>query len=96
MSARGRELEQRRSALIAQCAAQRAGIAAHVRGLAAPLRMADKVGHVLGYLRKHPVMVGASVAALAVTQRRGIVKWGQRAFVVWRAWNALRSRRGVL
>lgn len=96
MSAGGSELERRRAALIAQCTAQRAEIAVHARGLAAPLRVADKVGNVLCYLRKHPVVVGASVAALAVSQRRGIVRWGQRAFVVWRAWNALRSRRGIL
>jgi len=95
VSSSGSELEQRRAALIAQCAAQRGEIAAHVRGLTTPLRVADRLGDALAYLRKHPVLVGASVAALAVTQRRGIVKWGQRAFVAWRAWNALRSRRGV-
>ena len=70
-------------------------IAEHTRGLAPPLRIADRIGNALGYLRKHPIVIGASMAALAVTQRRGIVKWGQRAFFAWRAWNALRNRRGV-
>ena len=95
MSARASELEQQRAALIAQCAAQRTAIAVHTRGLATPLRVADRVGNALGYLRRHPVVFGASATAFAVTQRRGIVKWGQRAFLVWRAWKALRSRRGL-
>ena len=71
-------------------------MAEYARSLATPLRVADRVGDALACLRKHPVMLGAAVTALAVTQRRGILKWGQRAFVAWRAWNALRSRRGVL
>jgi hypothetical protein len=95
VSARAVEIAKQRDALIAQCAAQREAIAAHTRGLAAPLRVADRVGDAFGYLRKHPIVIGASMAALAVTQRRGIVKWGQRAFFAWRAWNALRNRRGV-
>jgi hypothetical protein len=95
VSARAGELEQRRAALIAQCAVQRAAIAEHTRGLATPLRVADRVGNALVYLRRHPMLFGASAAAFAVMQRRGIVKWGQRAFLVWRAWKALRSHRGV-
>lgn len=95
MSARSDELEQRRAALIAQCSVQRAEIAAHTRGLAGPMRVADRLSNALGYVRRHPLVFGASIATFAVTQRRGIVKWGQRALLAWRAWNALRSRRGV-
>jgi hypothetical protein len=40
--------------------------------------------------------MGASVAALVVAQRRGMLKWGKRALVVWRFWQTWRSGRGQL
>ncbi len=91
---RAEELLRGREALIAQCETQRAELALHVGALGTPIRIADRIANLMRYLRSHPVALGASVAALIVAQRRGLLKWGQRALVVWRVWNTLRSRRG--
>ena len=55
----------------------------------------DRVALLFGYIRKYPVVAAASAAFIAVSQRRGLLKWGQRALVMWRAWSALRSRRVI-
>lgn len=96
MSADAAELQRRREMLIAQCDAQRADVARYVGGLATPVRIADRVANVLHYLRRHPLAAGASAVTLLVTQRRGLLKWGQRAFVAWRAWRAWRGRRDAI
>jgi hypothetical protein len=88
------DLLQRREQLIAQCEAQRTGIAVHTAGLAAPIRIADRAVNVMHYLRAHPLAMAAAVAGLAIAQRRGALKWGQRALLVWRAWQAVRGRLG--
>jgi hypothetical protein len=89
----GADLARRRAELIAQCDAQRDDLGMHVAGLATPIRVADRMLDVLACLRRHPLAVGATLAAVAVTQRRGILKWGQRSLLLWRAWRALRAGR---
>ena len=91
----GADLARRREQLIAQCEAQRADIASHVGALGGPIRLADRILNAINYLRRHPLALSASVAALAVAQRRGLLKWGQRALLVWRAWRALRAGRNA-
>ena len=86
-------LAVRREQLIARCELQRVEIAFCTVALESPIRWADRILRVSGYLRRNPLVLGASVAALVVAQRRGALKWGQRALVVWRAWRALRSGR---
>lgn len=88
------DLLRRREQLIAQCESQRNGVAMHTAGLAAPIRIADRAVNVMRYLRTHPLALAATVAGLAIAQRRGALKWGQRALLVWRAWQAVRGRRG--
>jgi hypothetical protein len=87
---------RRRGELIAQCEFQRSDIAMHVGGLDTPIRLADRVLRVCGYLREHPFVLGAVIVALAVARRRGFLKWGQRAFVVWRTWRAFRGHRNAI
>ncbi len=96
MSADAAELQRRRELLITQCDAQRADIALNVGGLTTPIRIADRVANVMHFLRRHPLAAGASAVTLLVSQRRGLLKWGQRAFVAWRAWRAWRGRRGAI
>lgn len=90
------QVMRRREQLIAQCESQRSDLAVYVDGLDTPIRLVDRALGVLRYLRGHPVVLGASVAAIAVVQRRGLLKWGQRAFVAWRAWRALRGQRSAI
>jgi hypothetical protein len=87
------ELTRRREQLIAACELQRRELALHVGSLGFPIRLMDRVLNVWAYLRRYPLPIGAAIAALAVTQRRGIFKWGQRALLVWRAWRAVRAGR---
>jgi YqjK-like protein len=91
---RNDELLCRRAALVVECETQRHQVAAHRASLATPLRVADGALKVAAYLRTHPVAMGASVAALFVAQRRGMLKWGKRALVAWRFWQTWRSGRG--
>ena len=93
---RNDELLHRRAALVVECETQRHQIAAHRAGLATPLRVADGALKVATYLRSHPIAMSASVAALVVAQRRGVLKWSQRALVAWRFWQTWRSRQGLL
>ena len=93
---RNDEVRRRRAALVVECETQRHQVAAHRAGLATPLRIADGALKVAAYLRSHPVAMGASVAALVVAQRRGMLKWGKRALVAWRFWRTWRSSRGQL
>jgi len=93
---RNDELLRRRAALVLECETQRHQVAVHGAALATPLRIADGALKVAAYLRSHPVAMGASVAALVVAQRRGMLKWGKRALVVWRFWQTWRSGRGQL
>lgn len=87
------ELLRRRAALVLECASQREHIAAHRAGLATPIRIVDGALQVTAYLRSHPLVLGAAVAAAVVAQRRGALKWGQRALVAWRIWQSWRSGR---
>ena len=95
MSGGAAHLLRRRSQLLSQCDQQRAEIALHIVRLDAPIRLADRLINVMRCVRRHPLVVGAAAAALLVTQRRGLLKWGRRGLVVWRAWRALRGGRRV-
>jgi hypothetical protein len=76
----------KRERLLAQCAAQRDELAALMRQLDGPIRLADRGIAGVRYLRDHPVALGALVAVLAVVKRRGLWKWVRRGFVAWRAY----------
>ncbi len=111
MSDKRQAMLEKRARLQAQCEAQRAEIAAHVAGLARPIALADRIvgmtTRISVYLRAHPLVLGALVAALVVLRRRGlwklgkhalaqrsrVLRWGERGLIIWRTWRALRSRR---
>ncbi len=90
------EVMRERKQLLARCDAQRAEIAALALQWEGPLRVADRVVAGVNYLRRHPVILGALVAALAIVQRRGWWGWVQRGFVLWRAYRAFRDSRSKL
>jgi hypothetical protein len=81
----------KRERLLARCAAQRDELAALMRQLDGPLRIADKGIAGVHYLRDHPVALGGVAALLAVVQRRNLWKWARRGFVAWRAYRAFRT-----
>ncbi len=113
MSDKLQAMLEKRARLLAQCESQRAEITAHIAGLARPLALADRVigatNRISAYLRTHPLVLGALVAALVVLRRHGlwklgrhalnnrsrVLRWGERGLIVWRTWRALRSRRAA-
>jgi hypothetical protein len=101
------EILRKREALIEQCELQRVDIAVHVGGLHTPIAIADRGLGVVRFLRGHPMVLGAAVAAITAMRgrglwirkqremvpRSGLLKWGQRGLVAWRAWRAWRGHR---
>ena len=79
----------KRERLLERCAAQRDEFSMLAREFQGPLQVGDRVVAGVRYLREHPLALGAVVAVLAVTQRRGLWKWARRGFVAWRAWRTL-------
>ena len=86
-----RELEQRRELLLARIALQRVRLSLELHNLEQPIRMVDRGIAVVHYLKAHPVLVAAGVAALTVVGRRRIAAWVGRGWVAWRGLRTLAS-----
>jgi hypothetical protein len=76
MIGRLRELELRRSLLVARSDAQRAALAVAVIPLARPLVAFDRV---VAAVRSHPVLAGLAVGGLALLGRNRLLAWAARA-----------------
>jgi len=85
------ELGRKRERLLAQCDAQREALSGAVDGLQTPLNAADRVLDAARFLRRHPVVLGGVIAAAVVVERRGLWRWVQRGFFVWRTYRTLRQ-----
>ena len=81
----------KRERLLARVAAQRDDLTMLAQQLEGPLKVADRVVAGVQYVRRHPVVLGAAVALLAVVERRRLWLWARRGFVVWRTYRALRN-----
>ena len=81
----------KRERLLARCAAQRNDVAALAQRWQGPLRVADHVLGAVQYVRGNPVVAGVAAALLVVIERRHLWKWGQRGYVVWRSYGALKK-----
>jgi YqjK-like protein len=88
-SERLQEIERRRELLRARAAAQRAAIAGTLQEWRKPLGIADRVSRVVGFLRAHPLLFIAAVAALAATPRGRLVSLVGRGIAVWRLWQTV-------
>jgi hypothetical protein len=93
------EIARRRERLIARAGAQRVAIAGIVRDVEAPAAIADRALAVARFLRLHPVLSAAAVAAAAAAlQRPRVLLLAGRALAVWRLWrtvSSLSSRRSA-
>lgn len=93
------EISRRRERLITRAGDERAAIAGTFHELEAPIAIADRALAVARFLRSHPVLAAAAVAAAAVAlRRRGVVSLAGRALAVWRVWrtvSAWSSRRSA-
>lgn len=91
------ELATRHGALKAEIDQQRRTLARQAEPLAAALEKGDSVLKGVDWLKHHPAAVAAAVAIVVLAKPRRAWRWGQRGFLLWRGWRALRnSLSGVL
>src|SRR5262245_53023551 len=84
------DIIRRKQRLIERCAVQRFAIASAIRELERPIAVADRVLTMTKFLRSHPILVGAAVAAFMVARRRtSIVGLLARGVSVWRLWRRM-------
>jgi hypothetical protein len=85
------EIARRKERLIARCAAQRESLAVAVRELRQPIAVLDRAWSAALFLRAHPVLVGAAVAAAVALRRRNLFALAMRGFALWRMWRRISS-----
>lgn len=84
MTAKLTELAERRAALIARIAAQRAALSRIAATWRRPLAVADRGLAAVKLIRNHPaLLVGAAAFAAAFRPRR-VAGWLRRGWRVWR------------
>lgn len=81
----------KRERLLARCAAQRDELSLLAGQFDAPLKVADRAVAAVGFLRRHPLVLGIAGALFAAVERRHFWTWARRGFVVWRSYRALRD-----
>jgi hypothetical protein len=87
------EIRARRELLIAEASRQRHGLAVQYSAFEGPASVFDVGLNVLGWLRQHPLAVGAIAAALfALRLRRALRLAGHGMFI----WRSLRTIQGFL
>lgn len=84
-------LAERRTALVAQAASQRAELAEEFAPLRVPLTYADKGLHALRYVSQHPMLIAGAVALAAVVRQKRWLFVLENGWLVWRL--ALAARR---
>ena len=83
------EIARRKERLIARAASQREAIGASFRQLQGPIGVVDRGLEIARFLRGHPLLVAAVIAAVVAFRRRGLVSVAGRALSVWRVWRAI-------
>ena len=85
-STRELELLLQRQRLQARSVLLRDRLVQQAQPLAAPLALADRLGEAWRWLKRHPEVPLAGVAALALLRPRRMMRWAGR---LWWAWGAL-------
>ena len=91
MSARTIEFAQRHGVLHERIAAQRRALASHAGPLENALGNFDRALAGVEWLKKHPEVVGFTVAVGVVVSPKRAWRWTKRAFIVWRGWRTVRN-----
>jgi YqjK-like protein len=84
------EIAQRREQLRARAAAERLAVADTLQQLSAPMDVADRVMVVAQFVRAHPVLFGAGVAAVVAMLRGSVVRMLPTVGRGLAAWRILR------
>ena len=90
------ELQLQRGRLLERIAGQRATLAREAQPLVAVLTTTDRyLGHLrrgTDYLKAHPSLATAGVAAMLFVRGGRLWQWARRGFVAWRLWRTFDSR----
>jgi len=90
------ELGLQRGRLQERIAAQRQALAGQMQPIATALAATDRAvaaaRHGVGYVKGHPLEVGAAVAVVAMFKPKTLWRWGRRAFAAWGLWRKARTR----
>lgn len=85
------ELTQRRQRLQHRIAQQRTILAADVKGLLPVASAIDTGRNTVQWVRNHPELSLAAVAAIVVLKPRFAFRWGKRGLLLWQTWRRLRK-----
>lgn len=91
MNSRLLELATRHGALKARIDAQRLQLARHVVPLERALAVGDRALEGVDWLKHHPAVVGAAVAAVVIARPKRAWRWARRGIFVWRGWQTLKN-----
>jgi hypothetical protein len=80
------ELARRKERLIARCALQREAVAAAFVELRTPIALVDRAVAGARFIRAHPGLVAAVVAAVVAFRRRNLLGILGRGVAAWRMW----------
>lgn len=86
------QLIEHRVRLVDRAASQREALAQAAAPWRRPLAMIEHGLSIAHYLKQHPVLLFAGMAAIAVLRPRGIFNWAQRGWLVWRALLGIRRK----
>jgi hypothetical protein len=90
------DIARRKQRLCERSQLQRAAIAENFHALRAPIGVADRALDIARFLRAHPVLIAAAVAAVFVFRGRGLSGLAARAFSAWRLWRTVAALAGPL
>ncbi len=90
------ELQLQRGRLLERIAGQRAALAREARPVVAVLNTTDRylgrLRHAANYIKAHPRVTTAAVAALFFVRGGRFWQWARRGFAAWRFWRTLDGR----
>lgn len=83
------QLQRRRAELVARAEAQRREISAVFGAWQRPLRVLEWGRRAVRFVKSHPVLVAAVVAALIASRRSDLGTWVRRAWLGWRIYRSV-------
>ena len=91
MSARARELAQRRLALVEEARLRRRRLGRSADAFGAALSPTALLSRLMARVREHPALALLSVAGAAGLRKAGVSRYLPQLLVAWRAWRAART-----
>jgi hypothetical protein len=84
-------ITERRQRLLALAAVQREALANSIQPLQKGLSLADKSMRIVGYVKKHPILVLGIAGFISMLKPTRAVKWLRRSWIASLAMHGLRT-----